>query len=76
MEDKIIELKITVKQVNIVLAHLSKGTYSEVIELINSITNQGNVQIAVHQNAAVEQKTDEVKTEVFAEMPSSSEAMN
>lgn len=50
MENEIIKLELTIKHVNIVLAHLSKGIYADVIEAINLITGQGNPQIAALQN--------------------------
>ena len=51
MEDKIITLNLTVKQVNIVLAHLSNGIFKDVAETINLVTAQGNPQMAAYQKA-------------------------
>ena len=46
MENTQITLTMTAKQVNIILAHLSKGIFGDVVELVNLITSQGNAQIA------------------------------
>lgn len=46
MEDTILKLELSAKQVNLILAHLCKGVYAEVAETIANITNQGNTQLA------------------------------
>lgn len=53
--DKVeIELKLTVAQVNAVLVHLAKGSYSEVADLISDIRAQAMPQVAEAQKAPTE----------------------
>jgi len=77
MDDKIIELKLTVKHVNLILAHLSAGVYKEVIDVINLITGQGNPQIVALKNPpAVEEPKIQEQPETELVVESAPEVVN
>ena len=79
MENEIISLKLTVKHVNLILAHLSKGVYAEVIEAINLIAAQGNPQMAELQKPKPTQTAQPVADEaapITTEAPAAPEAVN
>lgn len=46
MDNLEINLKLTVAQVNAVLAHLSKGAYADVVDLITNIREQAVPQVS------------------------------
>lgn len=52
MENTVLNLELTVAEVNVILATLSKHPFEQVVALINKIQNQGNPQIAAVQEAA------------------------
>lgn len=49
-EEVVIRLELTIDQVNLVLKCLSKQPYEDVAPLINTITSQGEQQIAAMQS--------------------------
>ena len=65
MENKQIILTLTTIQVNIILAHLSEGKLKDVIEVVNSITSQGNAQIAEAQKPISKKPEEEQKHGTF-----------
>lgn len=58
IEDSLIELKLAVKDVNVILASLSKLQYEVVADLIENIRAQGIPQVTELENAASEETTD------------------
>lgn len=54
MNTAILKFELTVAEVNIVLATLSKHPFEQVADLITKIQNQGNPQLAELEKAATE----------------------
>lgn len=46
-----VDLKLTVAHINTILAHLAKGAYSEVVDLINHLRGQAVPQVQAASNA-------------------------
>jgi hypothetical protein len=49
-----VEMKLTVAHVNTILAHLAKGVYAEVADLINHLRNQAVPQVTAAQEQALD----------------------
>jgi len=56
MNEKNVDIKLTVDQVNLILNHLGRGTYNEVANVIDVIRNQVIPQISLQQQPAAEQE--------------------
>lgn len=54
MNGAVLKLELSVAQVNIILATLSKHPFEQVVDLINKIQEQGNPQVAELEKAAKE----------------------
>lgn len=50
--DKVIKLELTVAEVNMILASLSKHPFEQVVAVIKKIQEQGNPQIAEEAQAS------------------------
>lgn len=64
MNDLELELKLTVAHVNTILAHLAKGAYADVVDLINHLHAQAKPQVEASSQASApvappEQETSE-----------------
>jgi len=70
MEDLIVELKLTVRQVNVILAHLVKGSFENVSELIMEIQQQGVPQVDAERQRLAENPVAEPLDEPVAFPPS------
>lgn len=58
IEDSLIDLKLAVKDVNVILASLSKQQYDVVADLIENIKSQGIPQVAEIEKSVTEETTD------------------
>lgn len=58
IEDSLIDLKLAVKDVNVILASLSKQQYDVVADLIENIKSQGIPQVAELEKSVTEEATD------------------
>lgn len=58
IEDSLIDLKLAVKDVNVILASLSKQQYDVVADLIENIKSQGIPQVAELEKSVTEETTD------------------
>lgn len=57
MDNLVIDLKLTVSQVNMILAHLGRGAFADVASLIEEIRKQATPQVASAQQAASENES-------------------
>ena len=74
MENTQITLTLTAKQVNIILAHLSKGIFGDVVELVNLIISQGSAQIAEVKKPADDTVVGTTETPAAPPAPPETEA--
>jgi hypothetical protein len=58
MENLELNLKLTVAHINLVLAHLAKGAYADVADLITLLHGQAKPQIEASQAPTVPSTTD------------------
>jgi len=56
MENLVLELKLTVAQVNIILGHLGRGSYVEVQPVVDEIRNQAAPQLSIAQQQSASQE--------------------
>ena len=54
MDNLVIDLKLTVAQVNIILGHLGRGAFADVASVIEEIRKQATPQVSSAQQAASE----------------------
>lgn len=54
--DKIIELKLTLENVNVIMAALGKMPYESVFQVVKDITDQAQSQLQEHPSEATENK--------------------
>lgn len=59
MENKELNLKLTVAQVNTILKHLGQGIYSEVVEVINNLHTQSVAQLQASKDSFIEEEIEE-----------------
>lgn len=59
MENPEIELSLTLNEINIILASLSKHPFDEISQLIGKIRSQGEEQISALQAAAETEKQED-----------------
>ena len=56
MDNMLIELKLTVAQINVILNHLGRGAYVEVQPIVDDIRAQATPQLAIAQTPASSQE--------------------
>ena len=56
MDNIVIDLKLTVAQINVILSHLSRGTYVEVQPIVDEIRVQAAPQLNPQPQPAAEQE--------------------
>lgn len=66
MENFVVDLKLSVAQVNMILAHLAKGSFESVSEVIAEIQRQGTPQVdAERQRLAAEEAAKPLEGEII-----------
>ena len=59
MDNLILDLKLTVAQVNIILSHLGRGSYIEVQPVVDEIRNQATPQLANAQQQSSQEEAEQ-----------------
>ena len=57
MDNAVIDLKLTVAQINVILNALARGAYIEVQPIVDEIRNQAAPQLSQLQQSAAEQES-------------------
>lgn len=60
MENFVLDLKLTVAQVNVILTHLGRGAYLEVQPVVDEIRNQAAPQLANAQPPASQEEAQQL----------------